>query len=127
MPGAKLSQNVEDYLETIHLLEEEKGKAKVKDIAKMLGIRPPSVTEEIRKLAKKGLVSYERYGPIGLTAEGKKVAKKVYEKHKLLSEFFMLHGVDEKTAKQDACLAEHVLSKKTIRKLKKFVEERRRG
>jgi DtxR family Mn-dependent transcriptional regulator len=120
----KTSQSIEDYLEMIYLLKGEKGNARVGDIALRLGVSMPSVTETIRKLATKNLVSYESYGPVKLTPKGETVAKKVYAKHKLLTKFFILIGVDEKTALHDACLAEHVLSKKTIDKLKVFVKKK---
>ena len=120
----KLSQSVEDYLETICLLEKEKEKVRVNDIATHLEIRPPSVTGAMKKLAEKGFIRYERYGPVELTKMGRKVGMRTYEKHKLLVKFFVLLGVDRKTALRDACLAEHVLSRKTIERLKRFVEKK---
>ncbi len=120
----KLSQSIEDYIETIYVFEREKGYAKVNDIASNLNVKLPSVTETIRKLAAKNLATYERYGPIKLTQRGKLIAKNIYAKHKLLAKFFILIGVDKKTAFHDACLAEHVLSKKTISKLRFFVKDK---
>ena len=120
----KFSKSTEDCLEAIYLLKVERGSARVSDIASRLGVSLPSVTEVIRKLASGGLVTFERYGPVELTRKGRETAKMVYEKHKLLMDFFILIGVDEKTALHDACLAEHVLSKKTIIRLKKFVKSK---
>ena len=76
----------------------------------------------IRELAKKGLVNFERYGLVELKMKGENIAKNVYTKHKSLTEFFISIGIDEKTALHDACLAEHVLSKKTLNKINEFVE-----
>ena len=121
----KLSQNVEDYLETIYLLKKRNSDVRVKAIASDLGITLPSVTEMIRKLTEKNLVTYKKYGPVDLTPKGKDVAKKVYAKHKLLVDFFISLGVDKKTAARDACIAEHVLSSKTLNKLKSFTKNRR--
>jgi len=126
MKGMKLSQSIEDYLETIYIIEQEKDSVRVNDIAKELSISLPSVTGCIRRLTKKGLLEYENYGPIRLTPKGRRLGKGVYEKHKLLAEFFMLLGIDEKTAIHDACLAEHILSKKTLDRLRSFVRKKGR-
>ena len=117
-----LSQSLEDYLEMIYLLKKEKGNVRVKDIALRLNVSLPSVTEMIRKLAKKGLVKYKRYGVVELTTKGGIVARNTYRKHKLLVNFFLSLGVDEKTALHDSCLAEHILSKKTLNRIEEFVK-----
>ena len=121
MGTKKLSERLEDYLEIIYILKKEKGKARVKDIAMRLNISLPSVTEMVRKLAKKRLAKYKRYGIVELTVKGQLIAKNVYKRHKLLTSFFLSIGLDKRTAIHDACLAEHVLSKKTISKMNKFV------
>ena len=64
---------------------------------------------------------YKKYGMIKLTAKGEAMAKNVYKRHKILTSFFLAIGVDRKTAINDACLAEHVLSEKTISKINQFV------
>jgi len=120
----KFTKSVEDYLEAIHLINKEKGRVKVNDIAANLDVKLPSVTQMIRKLSDKGLVSYRSYGPIELTKRGGGIAKNVYAKHQLLVEFFISIGVDRKNALKDACLAEHILSKKTMDKLKVFVKSK---
>lgn len=119
--SSNLSKSLEDYLEIIHILKKTKGFVRVKDIAKRLNVSLPSVTEMIRKLANKGLVKYERYGIIELTVKGEVMAKNIYKKHKLLTSFFLSIGIDKKTAIHDACLAEHVLSRKTLSKINEFV------
>ena len=120
----EISQSVEDYLETIYLLESEKGYARIKDIASGLGIKLSSVTGMLKKLEDEELVINEKYGPVKLTKKGMLIAKKVYSKHIILSDFFILVGVDKKTAGEDACRAEHVLSKKTIEKIKEFCDKK---
>ena len=117
----QLSKSLEDYLEIIYLLNIEKNEARVKDIAMRLGVSLPSVTEMVRKLAKKGLVKYERYGIVELTVKGEAMAKNVYKKHEVLTNFFLSIGIDKTTAMHDACLAEHVLSRKTISKINEFI------
>ena len=96
----------------------------MKNIASRLNVSLPSVTEMMQKLAGKNFVKYKKYGPVELTPDGEKRAKKVYKKHRLLAEFFMLLGVDEKTASRDACLGEHILSKKTLGKIREFVKRK---
>lgn len=116
----ELSKSLEDYLEIIYILKTKKGFVRVKDIASRFNFSPPSVTETIKRLAERNLVNYKRYSQIELTESGENIAKSIYKKHKLLAEFFMHLGVDEKTALHDACLAEHILSRKTLNKIKKF-------
>ncbi len=116
----KLSKSQEDYLEMIYILKSENGIVRTKDIASRFDLSPPSVTETMKKLAEKDLVSYKRYAPIELTVSGENAARSVHEKHKLLADFFMHLGVDRKTALHDACLAEHIMSKKTLSKIREF-------
>jgi DtxR family Mn-dependent transcriptional regulator len=121
MKTQRLSKSLEDYLEMIYMLRLERGEVRVKHMATRLNVSLPSVTEMIRKLAKRDLVKYERYGIIELTVKGRSMAKDVYKKHKLLTRFFLSIGIDKRTAMHDACLAEHVLSRKTISKINEFV------
>jgi DtxR family Mn-dependent transcriptional regulator len=119
----KFSKSTEDYLEAIYVIDKKKNVVKVSDIAAQLNISPPSVTGFTRKLREKGLLLCERYGPVKLTRKGREIGRKTYEKHNMLADFFMLLGVDEKTALHDACLAEHILSNKTLNKLRRFVKK----
>jgi DtxR family Mn-dependent transcriptional regulator len=118
----KITRSVEDYLEAMYSLEKEQGTIRVKDVAKNLGVKPPSVVEAVKKLANMDLVSYQRYGTIKLKIEGVKIAEKVSCKHQLLKDFLILLGVDRIIAEKDACAMEHILDVSTINKLKKFVE-----
>ncbi|MBN2459253.1 metal-dependent transcriptional regulator [Candidatus Woesearchaeota archaeon] len=121
-----LTKSFEDYLEAIYLLEQEKGSARVKDVAKRLGVKLPSVTEAVRKMSKAGLIDFERYGLIRLTGQGRALAKEVYKKHEILFEFLhVMLGVDKATALRDACEMEHGLSNATLNKLRQFMEKRR--
>ena len=119
----QLTKNEEDYLEIIHLLNKEKKIAKVKEISSKLNVSLPSVTGMIKKLANKDLVNYCKYSPITLTSKGNLIAKTVYAKHKVLTTFFIQLGVSSTTASHDACLAEHILSKETINKIKEFISK----
>ena len=118
----KLTKSNEDYLETMYNLERSKGEIRVKDIARKLGVKPPSVVEAVQKLSYNELVSYERYGNINLSKEGIKVAKCVINKHFILKNFLTQIGIDKDTAEEEACALEHVLSISTINKLEEFSE-----
>jgi len=118
----KFSTSVEDYLEAIYFLKREKGRVRTSEIAAFLGHRPPSVTEMLGKLQKKGLVKHKRYGDISLTAAGIQVAEEVSKRHKTLINFLKLLGVDWRTAEIDACKIEHVVTRRTMNRLRKFVE-----
>jgi len=118
----KITRSVEDYLETMYYLEQEKGTIRVKDVAKSLGVKPPSVVEAVKKLSKMDMVSYERYGTIQLKDEGLRIGEIVSYRHQLLKDFLILLGVEEEVAEKDACSMEHVMDVSTLGKFKKFVE-----
>ncbi|HDH86736.1 MAG TPA: metal-dependent transcriptional regulator [Desulfobacteraceae bacterium] len=115
------SKSVEDYLEAIYNIIQRKGYAKTKDISRELDVRPPSVTEMLKKLDNLGLVKYERYGGVTLTKEGERIAKMVKTRHDTIKEFLSILLISEKTAEKDACKLEHDLSPETIEQLTKFV------
>jgi len=113
-----LTPGLEDYLEAIWIITLRDKVARVKDIAKHLGVTTPSVVNALSSLSEKNLVKHERYGYIELTNQGAAKAKEVDECHQLL--FKLLHeilGVDHPIASQDACKIEHHVSDETIRKL----------
>ncbi|AEG17784.1 metal-dependent transcriptional regulator [Methanobacterium paludis] len=118
----KLTKSVEDYLEVMYNLYNEKKVIKVKDIASNLNVKPPSVVEAIKKLAELDLVSYEKYGDITLNKKGLEIAEGITHKHDILKNFLNILGVDMRTANDDACAMEHILDSATINKLKKFAE-----
>lgn len=120
------SEQIEDYLKKIHNLSSEKGYARIKDIASELKIKPPSVSQMVRKLAKLGFVEYEKYGGVKLTSKGRAKAREIEKRHKLLSDFFIYIGVPDKTAYEDACKIEHHLHPKTMKKLVEFIEKKKR-
>ena len=90
----------EEYLEVIYELMNEKGQARVSDIAERLGISPASVTEMIQKLQKNGFVTHERYGPITLTEKGATIAEIVKKRHNILKAFLKLLGINEEIAEK---------------------------
>lgn len=114
----KLSQSLEDYLEAILIVSQEKKVVRVKDVVKMLKVKTASVIGALRKLEQKGFVEHEHYGYIELTAKGHKKATRLYEKHKVLHRFLTdFLNVDGKIANEDACLIEHCISDETYGKI----------
>lgn len=112
----------EDYLKAIASIVEDKGYAKVKDVAKELELGPSTVSGMFKKLDKEGYINYEKYGGVTLTEKGIDVAEKTREKYSMLKEFLMYLGIDEKIAEEDACKIEHILNPETAKALRKFVE-----
>lgn len=122
MGKKKFSPSVEDYLEAIYCIAKEKDKVKTSDITSFLGHKPPSVTEMMEKLSKEGLVKHKKYGTVSLTPQGMRVAEEVGSRHMALISFLELLGVDRGTAEIDACKIEHVVTRRTMNRLKKLVE-----
>jgi len=114
----KLSKSLEDYLEAIYVVAQEKKIVRVKDLIKMLDVKTASVIGALKKLEERQLVNHEHYGYIELTAEGEKHAVRVYEKHKVLLRFLTeFLKVNKETAEKDACLMEHCISEETFAKI----------
>ena len=118
----KMTQSLEDYIESVYVLSMEKKSACVRDVAKMLDVKMPSVVKAIHELKKMELVTQEPYGQIDLTVKGKRVARMVLGRHKLLRAFLEKLGVSKKVADKDACMMEHILSAETLDKIKTFTE-----
>ncbi len=115
------TDRMEDYLEVIYELVEQKGYATTVDISNYLNVSSPSVTKMMQKLDETGYLNYEKYRGIRLTEEGILIAENIRSKHGLLAEFFMMIGVDEESANNDAEGIEHHLHPETIEKLKEFM------
>ncbi|MHC1636070.1 MAG: metal-dependent transcriptional regulator [Candidatus Methanospirareceae archaeon] len=117
-----LSRKIEDYLEAILNITEEKGYAKIKDIASTLGVKPPSVVEMVKKLDKMGFVEYRRYEGVILTEKGRIVGKAVQERHRAIRTFLEIIKVPKEIANKDACIMEHELEPETIGQIRNLVE-----
>ena len=116
-----MTKSLEDYIETIYVLIKEKGSARVRDVAADLHVKMPSVVKAMAELKKLELVIQEPYGDIELTAKGRKVATGVLTRHTILKAFLLKLGVTEKTADNDACLMEHILSAQTMDRIRDFL------
>ena len=117
------TDRMEDYLEVIYELIQEKGYATTVDISSYLNVSSPSVTKMMQKLDETGYLKYEKYRGIKLTNEGTRIAQNIRNRHGLLAEFFMIIGIDEETANNDAEGIEHHLHPETMKKLEEFINE----
>jgi len=118
-----ISKREEEYLETMYILHKNKGIIRVKDIAKMMRVKPPSVVDALKKLHEKGMVEYEKYDRILLTEKGREVAEETYSKHILLTRFFIdILGIPPEIAERDACQFEHYVSEITVQRIKEFAQ-----
>jgi Mn-dependent DtxR family transcriptional regulator len=118
--------SMEDYLERIYKLIDEKGYARVSDIAEGLEVHPSSVTKMIQKLDKDEYLIYEKYRGLVLTNKGKKVGKRLVDRHQLLEEFLELIGVQHENIYKDVEGIEHHLSWDSITRIETLVEYFRR-
>ncbi len=117
-------ESMEDYLERILMLEEQgNNEIHAVEIASSLGFSKPSVSIAMKKLEQQGYVVVGPKLNLILTDEGRKIAAKVYERHKILSSIFKSLGVPEDVALEDACKVEHDLSDVTFDSLKKYYNE----
>lgn len=113
-----LYESAENYLEAILSLHERHGVVRSIDIANELHFSKPSVSVAMKKLRESGYIEMDKDGFISLLPSGEEVASRIYERHKLLTEFFIRLGVDPKVAAEDACKIEHDLSEETFQKIK---------
>lgn len=109
-----LQESGEMYLETILLLSRRKNLVRAIDVAEEMGFSKPSVSRALTKLRDDNLILTNRDGYIAFTESGREIAEKVYQKHKLLTDFFMRLGVSREIAEKDACRIEHIISDETF-------------
>ena len=120
------TDRMEDYLEIIYELVQQKGYATSVDITECLNVSAPSVTKMMRRLDTTGYLEYEKYRGIRLTQQGTNVAQNIRRKHELLTEFFTFIGVREDIANSDAEGIEHHLHSETLEKLEEFLNANRK-
>jgi Mn-dependent DtxR family transcriptional regulator len=123
---AMATPSMEDYLERIYKLIDEKGYARVSDIAEGLEVHPSSVTKMIQKLDKDKYLIYEKYRGLVLTNKGKKMGKRLVDRHQLLESFLTLIGVQEENIYKDVEGIEHHLSWDSITCIETLVEYMKR-
>ena len=120
-------ESAEDYLEAILMIQQKKGVAHSVDIAEYLHFSKASVSVAMKKLRENGYITMEKDGALNLLEPGREIAERIYERHRVLTEYFVMIGVDEETAAKDACKVEHDLSPVTFEKMKADINARRKG
>ena len=114
----KIQQSAEDYLETILMLSKKKPMIRSIDIVNELGYSKPSVSVAMKNLRENGYISMDKDGYITLEASGLEIAERIFERHTMLTNFFVSLGVPREIAAEDACRMEHVISPESFEALK---------
>ncbi|HJB14468.1 MAG TPA: metal-dependent transcriptional regulator [Candidatus Blautia excrementipullorum] len=114
----KLHSSGEDYLETILVLHKKLGAVRSVDVARYMGVSKPSVCVAVNTLKDGGFLTMDEDHFLHLTNEGRATAEKIYERHCFFTEQLIAAGVDPKTAENDACRMEHVISTESFEKIK---------
>lgn len=120
---ALLTISMEDYLEAISILEENKKYVRVKDIAKHMKVKMPSVTGALKSLTERKLVNHERYEYVELTQQGAAIAQEIRRRHSAIQRFLTeVLNIDPEAAEKDSCGMEHAISTNTMDRLLKLIE-----
>ena len=122
-----IRESAEDYLESILMLREQHGQVRSIDIVNQLGYSKPSVSIAMKKLRENGYISMAEDGLITLTDSGMEIASHVYQRHRVITELFVLLGVGREQAAEDACRVEHDLSPETFARILDFVQEKQKA
>ena len=116
-----MQESGEMYLETILILKGKKDTVRAIDVAEDMGFSKPSVSRGLSILKEENCIVVDEKGSITLTRKGSQIAKKIYERHVVLSDMLIALGVDQKTALEDACRIEHVISDRSFAAIKKYI------
>jgi DtxR family Mn-dependent transcriptional regulator len=123
IPQNNLTPTMEDYLEAIYTLSQEKRVVRVKDIAKKLGVKMPTVTSMLKSLSDKGMIDHEKYEYLELTRKGSDIGKQIDHRHQLLKSFLIdILQINHDQADEDACKMEHAISPATLERIVEFME-----
>lgn len=118
-----IKESAENYLEAILMIKREKGFARSIDVANELGFSKPSVSVAMKNFREEGYITIDTDGNISLTAKGKKIAERVYERHNVIARALIALGVDEEIAYEDSCKIEHDISQQSFEKIKEFLDK----
>ncbi len=118
----KTHESAENYLETILVLSQRNGNVRSIDIANEMDFSKPSVSVAMKNLRNQGHILVDDGGYITLTESGRAIAETIYERHTLISQWLIALGVSEKTAMEDACRIEHVISAESFAAIKAHVK-----
>jgi DtxR family transcriptional regulator, manganese transport regulator len=120
--AAHQDETAEDYVEAVAQIEAARGQARVRDLAEMMGVSHVTVTRIVARLVDAGYLATEPYRPITLTAQGRKMAARVRQRHEVVLSFLKAIGVPERQAEIDAEGIEHHVSDATIRAMRRAAE-----
>lgn len=123
----KLQESGEMYLETLYILSRGSDTVRSLDIAEYRGFSKPSVSRAVGILGKSGFITVDPKGYLHLTPHGEEVAKKIFERHTLITELLVSIGVPREVAEDDACKIEHDVSDVSFEALRVFYETRNKG
>lgn len=115
------TESAENYLEAILVLSKEKPVVRSVDVSNHTGFRKSSISIAMKNLKAEGYITISPEGYIYLTDSGMKIASMIYERHQVLSQWFINLGVDEKVAVEDACRIEHDISEESFAAIKKYI------
>lgn len=118
-----LQESGEMYLEAIYVLSQRQSAVRSVDVGDYLGYSKPSVSRAVGLLKDEGLVKKDESGCLRLTEAGDLIAKRIYERHTVLSKLLVSIGVDEETAAEDACRVEHYISDTTFDAIKAYMKK----
>ncbi len=118
----RVGETIENYLETIYILSREQEAVRSVDLAHAMDYSRPTISVMMKQLREGGLIVMDDSGFIQLTDQGRAIARRVYERHVLLTDLLVQLGVSRETAAEDACKVEHVISQDTFQKIKAFYE-----
>ncbi len=118
-----LQESGEMYLETIYILSQKSSYVRAIDVSEYMGYSKPSVSRAMKLLKDGGYVTADEDGFLSLTDSGRQIAGKIYERHTVLTDLLIRLGVDEKTAAEDACRIEHVISDESFHAIRRHVEK----
>ncbi len=118
-----LQESGEMYLETIYTLTKELPNVRSIDISDKMGFSKPSVSRAVGLLKNGGFITVDKDGYIALTEAGLEVGEKIYQRHLILTQFFIRLGVNEEVAAEDACKIEHDISDESFHAIKRAMEK----
>lgn len=118
----KIQKSAEDYLETMLMLQQERGYIRSIDVADHMGVTKPSVSYAVKRLREHGYITMDPDGPLHLTETGLAIAQRIFERHEVLTKVLTNLGVSPETAREDACKIEHDLSDETFEAIRRHID-----
>ena len=116
----KIHASGEDYLEAVLILQKQMGESAVRsvDLARHMGFSKPSISHAVGVLRDGGFLTMDKDSFLHLTVEGRKIAERIYERHRFFTQWLIEAGIDPETAEQDACRMEHTVSQESFEQIR---------